>query len=142
MRKEIEYKISPAVDNEEMNELFRVSWSGFESRDFSKILKKSLVFICAYYKKNLIGFVNVAWDGGVHAFLLDATVHPDFRRRGIGTELVRNAVKSLKGKGLEWLHVDYEEHLDLFYKKCGFSPTKAGLINLLDKPEKFIRNNK
>jgi hypothetical protein len=24
----------------------------------------------------LIGFVNVAWDGGDHAFLIDTKVHP------------------------------------------------------------------
>jgi len=38
--------------------------------------------------RTLIGFVNVAWDGGDHAFLIDTKVRPDQQRRGIGTELV------------------------------------------------------
>jgi hypothetical protein len=33
----------------------------------------------------LIGFVDVAWDGGDHTFLLDPTVAPRRRRRGLAT---------------------------------------------------------
>ena len=47
----------------------------------------------------LVGFVNVAWDGGVHAFLLDTVVAKSHRRRGIGVGLVRTAVEHVKGAG-------------------------------------------
>jgi len=40
---------------------------------------------------SLVGFVNVAWDGCDHAFLLDPKVHPDDQHAGVGTELVRRA---------------------------------------------------
>jgi hypothetical protein len=33
---------------------------------------------------------------------------------------------------VEWLHVDFEPHLDEFYHKCGFKETRAGLIRLND----------
>jgi acetyltransferase (GNAT) family protein len=52
----------------------------------------------------LIGFVNVAWDGSDHAFLIDPKTCGSYQRRGIGTRLVRDA--------------------------CGFTPTDAGLIDL------------
>jgi GNAT superfamily N-acetyltransferase len=55
-------------------------------------------------------------------------VHPDFRRRGIATALVRLVTDA--ARGAEWLHVDYEPHLDEFYRRCGFAPTKAGLMRL------------
>jgi GNAT superfamily N-acetyltransferase len=74
--------------------------------------------------------VNVAWDGGAHAFLLDTTVHPDHQRQGIATALVRRAVDLARERGAHWLHVDYEPHLDGFYRGCGFRPTAAGLIAL------------
>ena len=35
------------------------------------------------------GFVNVAWDGSDHAFLLDTKVRSDLQRQSIGTDLVR-----------------------------------------------------
>ncbi|HEY3943540.1 MAG TPA: GNAT family N-acetyltransferase [Acidimicrobiales bacterium] len=79
----------------------------------------------------LIGFVNVAWDGGVHAFLLDTKVSRTHQRQGIGIELVRTASAQAKAAGCEWLHVDFEEHLAPFYiVGCGFRPTAAGLIHL------------
>ena len=79
----------------------------------------------------LVGFVNVAWDGGDHAFLIDTKVRPDHQRRGIGTELVRIAARHAKEAGCEWLEVDFEERLaPFYYEACGFWPTLAGLIRL------------
>jgi ribosomal protein S18 acetylase RimI-like enzyme len=79
----------------------------------------------------LAGFVNVAWDGGDHAFLLDTKVATGNQRQGIATALVGHAVRHAKAAGCEWLHVDFEEYLAGFYfDACGFRPTAAGLIHL------------
>jgi ribosomal protein S18 acetylase RimI-like enzyme len=79
----------------------------------------------------LIGFVNVAWDGGDHAFLLDPKVASRYQRQGIATELVRHAAHQAAAAGCEWLHVDFESRLAPFYfDACGFRPTPAGLIHL------------
>jgi ribosomal protein S18 acetylase RimI-like enzyme len=81
----------------------------------------------------LVGFVNVAWDGGDHAFLLDTKTRLDLQRRGIGTELVRIAAKHAQEAGCEWLHVDFDEHLaSFYYDACGFKPAPAGLLQLPD----------
>ena len=82
----------------------------------------------------LVGFANVAWDGGDHAFLLDPKVRPEHQRRGVGTELVRIAAERAKAAGCEWLHVDFDAGLAPFYlDACGFSPTPAGLVHLPDQ---------
>jgi GNAT superfamily N-acetyltransferase len=94
------------------------------------VLARSLGYVCAYEGEELVGFVNVAWDGGKHAFLLDTTVRTDMRRRGIGRELVRRAEELAREGGAEWLHVDFEARLRAFYEKCGFRGTEAGLIKL------------
>ncbi len=39
-----------------------------------------------------------------------------------------------RARGAEWLHVDYEEHLEAFYQGCGFRPTPAGLLLLAGDP--------
>jgi N-acetylglutamate synthase-like GNAT family acetyltransferase len=73
----------------------------------------------------------VAWDGTVHAFVLDTMVAMSARRHGIGTELVAVAVTEARKAGCEWLHVDFEDHLRAFYfDACGFERTNAGLIEL------------
>ena len=129
----ITYLISPAVDDAALNELFAAAWPGHTAGPFGPVLGRSLAYVCAYADAELAGFVNLAWDGGVHAFLLDTTVHPAWQRRGIGGELVRRAAEVARGRGMHWLHVDYEPHLEGFYRSCGFRPTLAGLMRLDDQ---------
>jgi GNAT superfamily N-acetyltransferase len=77
------------------------------------------------------GFVNVAWDGGVHAFVLDTVVAGPLRRHGVGARLVEVAAREAGAAGCEWLHADFEDHLGPFYfGRCGFRPTNAGLLRL------------
>jgi ribosomal protein S18 acetylase RimI-like enzyme len=53
------------------------------------------------------------------------------RHEGIGTRLVAIAVERAREARCEWLHVDFEADLALFYLgACGFRPTPAGLIRL------------
>jgi GNAT superfamily N-acetyltransferase len=96
-----------------------------------QVSRHSLGWVCAREGAQLAGFVNVAWDGGVHAFLVDTLVTARVSRRGVGTRLVAVASDGARAAGCEWLHVDFEDHLSPFYiGSCGFSPTNAGLIAL------------
>jgi len=126
----VQYKASPPVTSEDLNTLFIEAWPDHQPKDFDRILRHSLGYVCAYEDEELIGFVNVAWDGGAHAFLLDTTVRTDRRRRGIGRTLVRHAEELARQAGAEWLHVDFEPRYENFYRQCRFSNTLAGLINL------------
>jgi GNAT superfamily N-acetyltransferase len=79
----------------------------------------------------LIGFVNVATDGGDHAFLIDTKTHGAHQHKGIGTRVVRLAAAHAKAAECEWLHVDWDPGLATFYlDACGFTPAEAGLIHL------------
>src|SRR5215831_9390400 len=127
----IEYRINPGITNAELDQLYLVSWPNHRAPyDFRQELEHALAYVCAYDGDDLIGFVRLAWDGGVHAFLLEPTVRPDFRRRGIGRILVAWVVAVARECGLEWVYVDYEPNLCSFYEACGFWPTDAGLIRL------------
>lgn len=91
----------------------------------------SLGWVCVREARTLVGFVNVAWDGEAHAFILDTMVPPAFQRRGIARALMVEAVDRAERAGCEWVHVDFEPHLQSFYfDACGFKPTHAGLIAL------------
>ena len=91
----------------------------------------ALTWVGAFSSGRLVGFVKVVWDGGQHAFILDTAVDPSFQRRGIGVRVVRAAADAARAAGCGWLHVDYEPHLDSFYRDgCGFRPTLAGLMSL------------
>jgi ribosomal protein S18 acetylase RimI-like enzyme len=102
---------------------------------WDRIRPHSLGWVSARFGTGEVaGFVNVAWDGGDHAFLIDTKVRSDLQRRGIGTELVRIATEHAKQAGCEWLHVDFENRLEPFYiDACHFRPTTAALIHLPDE---------
>ena len=116
--------------DEDLRKLWLAVWAEAGPADFAAILSRSLVYVCAYDSPRLVGFVNVAWDGGQHASIFDTAVHPEYRRHGLGNTLVRHAVELARQRGARWLHVDFASRLTEFYRKCGFRPTSAGLIEL------------
>ncbi|MFB7513264.1 GNAT family N-acetyltransferase [Streptomyces sp. NPDC056144] len=120
----------PDLTDADLNDLFTASWPGHRPTSFAPQLARSLTWIAAHRGDRLVGFVNVVGDGGAHAFVLDTTVHPDARRQGLGIRLVNAATAEARALGAEWLHVDYEPHLESFYAQCGFRPTAAGLLRL------------
>ena len=120
-------------DNAEVNELHAEAFGhGVLEDDWqAQVRQHSLGWVCARDGAQLVGFVNVAWDGGVHSFVLETMVLTGAARRGIGTELVAVSVVESRAAGCEWLHVDFDDHLRGFYfDACGFEPTNAGLIKL------------
>ena len=81
----------------------------------NRLRRHSLTWITAHdVDDRLVGFVNVAWDGGSHAFLLDTMVESEARQAGVGTALVQSAAGEAAAAGCEWLHVDFEEQLSAF----------------------------
>jgi GNAT superfamily N-acetyltransferase len=101
-----------------------IDWRG-------QVEQHSLGWSCAFEGERLIGFLNVAWDGGVHAFVLDTLVAGDRRHTGIGRAMLAVAERESRAAGCEWLHVDFEAALENFYVgACGFTATRAGVIAL------------
>lgn len=128
----ITYSWRNYFENTEVNTLHAEAFSHpVLNHDWQAQLQRSLGWVSARLGSDLVGFVNVAWDGGVHAFILDTMVTAKVRRAGVGKQLVAAARQRASEAGCEWLHVDFEAHLEPFYfGVCGFRPTKAGLINL------------
>ena len=130
------YEWRGAFANREVNELHA---EAFDTRLYDdgewnwleQVARHSLGWVVARDGEELIGFVNVPWDGLVHAWVQDTMVAVRARGRGVGTALVATAVEEARAAGCEWLHVDFEPHLRAFYlDACGFRPTDAGLIEL------------
>jgi GNAT superfamily N-acetyltransferase len=103
-----------------------------EEWDWVRLTERhSLGWVTARDGDRLVGFVNVVWDGLVHAWIQDVMVDPTDHRRGVGRRLVEAAVINARAAGCEWLHVDFDDDLrDFYYGACGFAPTNGGLIAL------------
>lgn len=89
-----------AFENDELNTLHAECFGHPISDDdwWTQVNKFSLGWVCMRLSGNLVGFVNVAWDGGVHAFLIDTLVAPSLQRRGYATALVSEAVKHARAQ--------------------------------------------
>ena len=128
---DIDYRISAPLGNTILNRLYSAVWPDHRERDFERVLERSVTHVGAFDDEDvLVGFVYVAWDGGAHAFLLEPSVLPDYRNRGIGSELIRLAAREAGDAGAEWLHVDYAPDLARFYAASGFRPSPAGVLRL------------
>ena len=120
--------------NEALN---RLHADGFRHRLFNddwwaQVNRHSLGWVCAKNAEDLVGFVNVAWDGALHAFILDTVVADQYRHQGIATALLAICVREARNARCEWLHVDFEDHLrGFYYDRCAFVTTNAGLIKLV-----------
>jgi GNAT superfamily N-acetyltransferase len=130
------YEWRGAFTNQEINELhaeaFRTEVFGESEWNWEELVRRhSLGWVVAREGTELVGFVNVVWDGLVHAWLQDTMVAASVRGEGIGTQLVALARDGAKAAGCQYLHVDFEDHLRPFYfGACGFAPTNAGLLTL------------
>lgn len=119
--------------NDEVNALHA---DAFDHRPFdddwqAQLDRHSVGWVTARADGDLVGFVNVVWDGLVHAFIQDTVVAGRAQRQGVGVRLIAVARENARAAGCEWLHVDFDDHLRSFYfDACGFTPTNAGLIQL------------
>ena len=132
----ITYEWRGAFSNGEVNALHA---EAFETRLYDEsewdwerlVADHSLGWVVARDGGQLVGFVNVLWDGLVHAWLQDTMVARSAGRQGIGTQVVATAREGARAAGCEVLHVDFDDDLrSFYYGACGFTPSNAGLIDL------------
>ena len=130
------YRWRGDLENGEVNALHA---EAFDTRVFAEdewnweslLAEHSLGWVTARDDGAVVGFVNVMWDGLVHAWIQDTMVAADHRRMGIGRRLIAMAKHYAARAGCEWLHVDFDDDLrDFYIGACGFTPTSAGLIQL------------
>lgn len=129
----MKYVVRFPVDDRELSVLHAAVFEGeLDVQPWAERLERwALTWVGAFSNDQLVGFVQVCWDGGAHAFVLDTAVHPEHGRRGVGRQLVLTAAEEARKAGCEWLHVDFEPHLTAFYlDACGFRRTDAGLLRL------------
>ena len=134
----INYEWRGEVTNAEMNalhaEAFETRVYGENEWDWNEQMRgHSLGWVVARDDDGtLLGFVNIPWDGLVHAWIQDTMVASVARHRGIGDQGRRARCRRASPcGGCEWMHVDFEDHLGAFYfDACGFTLTNGGLIEL------------
>lgn len=94
-------------------------WVPGRSREtIERLVRESTRVIAAYDGDALVGFCRVMSDGSSMAWLGDVYVLPSHRGRGIGLELVREAVEFPAHRDLQWYLGTRDAHE--LYAKFGF----------------------
>jgi ribosomal protein S18 acetylase RimI-like enzyme len=105
-------------------------WARGRPRDVVERLVREATRVVGLYRgAEQVGFARVVSDGEVFAYLADVYVLPDFRGRGLGVELVREAVDGGPQRDLRWLlgTADANE----LYAKLGFGPVSSIMMERL-----------
>jgi ribosomal protein S18 acetylase RimI-like enzyme len=71
----------------------------------------------------VVGFVNAISDGVLAAYIPLLEVRPEYRGRGIGSELVRHLQALLAG--LYMVDLVCDPKLEAYYTRLGFTPARA-----------------
>jgi ribosomal protein S18 acetylase RimI-like enzyme len=74
----------------------------------------------AVENENVVGSVTTTTYGKTLAWIGMMLVHPDQRRRGIGTRLMQRALEYLRGRGIECIKLDATPAGRPLYERLGF----------------------
>ncbi|MBN1499790.1 MAG: GNAT family N-acetyltransferase [Spirochaetes bacterium] len=116
------------ISARELNELYRTNqWQIEPVEKLEKSLKTIWGCITARTPENeLIGFVEVISDGIQHAYILKMIVHPDYRRQGIGSRIMKELMNLLNENKMLPTLVSTPGN-EKFYEKFGFKTVCHGL---------------
>ncbi|MCL6603180.1 MAG: GNAT family N-acetyltransferase [Paenibacillus sp.] len=109
------------ITKEALQELFlSVEWeSGKFPNELLQAIKGSHSIVAAWEGDKLIGLINALSDGVLTVYFHYLVVHPSYKSRGIGKEIMNimlDRYKDCKTKVL----ISYSDAVD-FYKKVGFN---------------------
>lgn len=94
----------------------------------------------AIRNKNVVGFLNLTPELRIGRIILEGSVHPDHRRRGLASEMLNSGLKRTTDVKAKVLHVCFSEGnvaAKSLLKKWDFTPVRCFLELKLKLPEVF-----
>jgi ribosomal protein S18 acetylase RimI-like enzyme len=136
---EIVVQLVRSWDNNEIAELYRAGGWWKEEYDpaaLSSLISGSFSFAVAVDKKTgrAIGMGRVISDGVSDGYIQDLVVFEDYRKSGIGREMVLALVKRCIQSGITWIALIAEPDTEQFYLPLGFVPMQ-GHVPLIFRSE-------
>lgn len=121
--------IEPLKEND-MGEILAIEKTSFknhwpESAFMDELQKNQLAtYVVARHGNALVGYAGL-WLVLNEAHVTTVAVHPDYRRRKVGEQLVHHLLQLALSQGAEWATLEVREsnhEAQALYQKFGFSP--------------------
>lgn len=129
----IRYSSLKTLPTEQVQALYdSVQWSAY-TKDMPKLIRgieNSQIVITAWNEEELTGLIRCLTDFETIAYIQDILVKPDYRKQGIGDELMRQTLAKLNGirqivlmtedgEAVKGLHAWYQSHGFQAYSALG-----------------------
>lgn len=134
MRRELPggFELDDDRDRVDLGELHRflsteAYWAlGRPRETVERLVREATRVVGLYLDGRLAGFARTVSDGVSFAYLADVYVLPELQGRGLGGELVREAVDGSSFAGVRWLLHTRDAHA--LYTKLGFGEPSERLM--------------
>ncbi|MBX5476489.1 MAG: GNAT family N-acetyltransferase [Clostridia bacterium] len=125
----IEYREGREIPPEAVAELFdTVPWArGRAPERIARALAASDRVVTAWDGERLVGIARSLSDGEWYATVWDVIVHPDYRSRGIGREIVRRITDFYRGRGFSYVALFSVEGREGWYEQFGYTLHPRGM---------------
>lgn len=127
MRIEIKYNSVKTIPASMLIDLYKnAGWWEERTEDHLTEMLKTTTAVGAWLDERLVGFARAVTDGRFRAYIEDVVVHSDFRRYGIGEQLITKLLEEIQ-------HIDIvslfcEDSYINFYARSGFIKSKSQFV--------------
>lgn len=125
----IEFKREKKFSKDQLLKLYSdAGWTSY-TNDIEKLMHtigNSLMVISAWDNDKLVGLIRVVGDGLVILYIQDILILNDYKRMGIGSELMRRILGEFKEVRQKVLLTDESVESRKFYESLGFKSCDDG----------------
>jgi ribosomal protein S18 acetylase RimI-like enzyme len=127
---DIAIQLVHAWDELEIANLYRAGgwWKEeYDQRELPRLIRGSFLFAVAVDRKtgHAVGMGRVISDGVSDGYIQDLVVLPEYRKTGIGAQIVSTLVKKCVERGISWIGLIAEPDTEKFYRSFGFHPMEG-----------------
>ena len=101
----IEYRMPAEISPAEAAELYvEAGWmETADEAECAAMLRGTFAVSAAFHQGRLIGFMRAFSDGVSDAYLLDLVVRREYRKLGVGRNILNRLTDWLKQRGIDWI---------------------------------------
>ncbi|OGV51038.1 MAG: GNAT family N-acetyltransferase [Lentisphaerae bacterium GWF2_52_8] len=105
----------------------------------SQIVRESFSFAATFDGEKLVGIGRALSDACSDAYIQDVAVLPEYRGKGVGSQIIKALIEDLQKHGVDWIALVGEPGTEAFYEKLGFKAMDGYIpmrYTAADRPEK------